>query len=563
MGDLASQIHWGTGFENTLDFDFPQLIDNVRFWRQPGPGAARSRNAAGTTDVAIYGYDYMMAGRARWFGAAAYSNPVGLQAFFDWAGRGNTFRFLPDKNVQDFYVDGVTLEQPFETPEPGLEDADGSQSIDMVLRNPTVDFGQAMRGIMFEYVPGASLVDPVAASFTRATAAARRGLPGSLLTAIGATELTNALRDRHYEGALRTALFEAQRTQLITQPDDFSAWASIGGSPVLTGVQADPFGGTDGWLIEDDSAASDEGKAWTIPGGTFVGDGTKAGAIFIKAGTATVSMVLWWRDLTAGGTPTLLQLTATWTAGVPVVAVASGSGTVYAVEPWGNGWYRVLFAVNSVLAANNNEWRVMGAMSGNTPVGSTRYFRANMWNDQYPSSPQGPTLLTRNADVFSRSFPYAFQGVFGYTKYVEVGQRLGAVSRGLMRLGSGSPNTRLLTFYEGTASFPRTLFDNGVGGQTRSPSGTITSPAQGDVVEVLSLLYSDGSVAQEVSYNGGAPIVSARSAANPSTTPRFAGDIIYIGEVVPSGSVPLALTRYGALTFGGVTRDTLAKVRVA
>ncbi|HMG19533.1 MAG TPA: hypothetical protein VK573_12470, partial [Gemmatimonadales bacterium] len=280
----AEQILWGVGYENTIDFDYPRALDVPRAWRRPAPGSARARNSAGVTDAAVYGYDYLLAGRARWFGRSDWDNPVGLQAFLDWAGQGNPFRFVPDKTVPDFYVDNCVLDSPFDDVEPSLEEADGSQAIDMVIRNPSVSFGQALRGIMFEYAPGMSLTDPVAATFSRGSAATRRGLPGTLVSAVGASDASGVLRDRHYEGTLRTTLLEAQRVQLVTQPENMghADWTVVG-TPVLTSGQADPFGGTGAYVVDDNAAGGDEAIE-TVVG--FTADATKAVAIFIKAGTA-------------------------------------------------------------------------------------------------------------------------------------------------------------------------------------------------------------------------------------------------------------------------------------
>lgn len=191
-------------------------------------------------------------------------------------------------------------------------------------------------------------------------------------------------------------LIEGIRPQLITSPENFGAW-TVNGTPVLTSGQGDPFGTTNAYLVNDDNAADDEGVYWDIP---FTGDGIKAFRYYIKANTATISDQRL-RDNTAAATR--LQLRATWTAGVPSVAIVAGSGTV-TVSPAIGVWYPVTCTVNSIIAANQNRLLMFGATTGFTPVGATYYFGVNAWDLPFATGYQGPAFGTAAAD--SLTAPY-------------------------------------------------------------------------------------------------------------------------------------------------------------
>lgn len=409
MGDLASQIHWGTGFENVLDLDYPELLDDKRCWRRPAPGSARARNSAGTTDAAVYGRDYMLAGRARWFGAEAYSNPVGLQAFIDWAAH-NTFRFVPDKTVPDFYVDGVTLDEPFDDPAPSLEQADGSQSIDVILRHPTANFGQLLRGIMFEYAPGQSLTDPVAFTFTRASVAAYLDRNGKL------QEAASGVLRRDYTPFYADGLVDADgkplsgnplegaRTNLVTWSDALSNWTSTN-TPVITDAFA-VLGDLSLTLIEDNDAGSNEGKTLQV---NFTGDGVKGLLYYIRAPNIPADG--------AKNTVRLFDITAavsrffgthTWNADGTMASASASVGTILATKKLGNAGaypvYAVYIQLTSVTAANTHQIQVFPAGFTPSDVGKMVIGGVMVENAAFPSLHRIKTTgatATRAADAFS------------------------------------------------------------------------------------------------------------------------------------------------------------------
>lgn len=181
-------------------------------------------------------------------------------------------------------------------------------------------------------------------------------------------------------------LLEGARTQLVTQPENFghADWTVRAGTPVLTGGQADPFGGTNAYLIDDNDAATSEGIQATV---VFTGDGTKAVAGFMRPNTAGISQRISLFDDTAGAGRANVDID--WTAGVPS---ASGViGTLLAMEPWSDGWYRFLLQTTSgVVAANANRLILRIGGDNLADVGSAYFFGLNAWNAPYPASYQGP-----------------------------------------------------------------------------------------------------------------------------------------------------------------------------
>ena len=552
---LESQILWGTGLENVLTFEHPTALDNKRHWRRPAPGSERARNSAGVTDSSVTGYDYMLAGRARWFNDAAWSGGPGLEEFLTWAGRGNVFRFVPDRNAPNFYVDNVTLDEPFDDPAPDLEQADGSQAIDLVIRNPTVPFGQALRGIMFEYAPGASLTDPVAATFDRATAATYRGNPRDLPAEIGKSALSGVLRDAHYEGTLKTTLLEGARTQLVTDPENFGNWTAAG-SPVRTGGQPDPFGGTAAYTVADDDGASGERISQIV---AFTGDATKAIALFVKRHTPPATHAYLGLQGAAGVWRGLWRLT--WSGETPVLAKEQGGvGSVaYAPETWGNGWYRLLFSVGDVVAGETNTFRIDPANNNNAAETGTLYiFRCNAWNAPFPSSSQGPSLASRSGDVFTVPFVHKPQAMFALIDFIEGGI---SNNEGLVGIPLAGTDPRFLLFKAGTTEYTWRL---GVGGVNRDSIVT-PSPTRGDRMQLLGTIEADGRIRLNYSKNFAAEVVGSQGTAlalPASWATQVLGFHGWSGSFV-DGLHGLVRVKVGPLTFGGVTRDTIAKAVAA
>jgi hypothetical protein len=257
------------------------------------------------------------------------------------------------------------------------------------------------------------------------------------------------------------------------------------------------------------------------------------------------------------------QVNVTWTAGVPTLATNQGSGTLYPVEPYGGGWYRLSIGVVGVVAANTNFFYLMPTL-GNaaSETGTTYFFGANAWNAPFPSSYQGPSLGTRNNDDLSWSFPYTPQAIFGLIQFIE---------RGSVQAGGG---TMVLAINGPAGQSPRIDIEaNGSGGYsiqffnpTQQGSGTPGAVAFGDTVAQLMTLTGAGVAQLRQSLNGGAEVAGSATAGQALPAAWAASTRLHLGRYGGGtliGTNAFARVKIGPLTFGGITRDTIAKALAA
>lgn len=540
---------WGTGLENALIMEFP-LFDILtdRPWRE----GSEIIQVGAVDEAWRTGADFTLQCEARWIrdGGDTFSpvsGALGWQAFLDWARDANAFRFVPDETVPDFYIDNCYLVEPRKGH--GSLTTDIKRKTAFTIRNATMDFHQALRGIMFEYAPGASLTDPVAATFSRATAGTYRGIPGNLAAAIGANAASGVLRDRHYEGTLRTTLLEAARTQLVTDPENFGAW-TVGGTPVLTSGQADPFGGTAAYLIEDNDAAAVEWIERTV---VYTGNATKAQLGFVKASTAGIT------DFELIGAALRVRVRVTWTGGVASAAVNAGSGTARAVA-WGGGWYLIEWTADGVVALDTNRYLLIPAGNVAANTGSVYFFGANAWNAPFPPSYQGPALGSRSGDAFSWPFTYKPQAMFVLVDFIE--REPGIEAGGIIGLPLNNADPRFLLDKVTSGSGYRLLHDTGA---TLVTSVVAPSTAYGDRMQLLALLYSDGHVRLSYAKNLGAEVlggVSGALALPAAWSTTVLGLMGWSGGRIDTNHAWIR-AKIGPLIYGGVTRDSIAKAQAA
>ena len=179
----------------------------------------------------------------------------------------------------------------------------------------------------------------------------------------------------------------AEADNYVSEPD-ITQWADIG-TPIVTGGQADPYGGLNAYLIEDDNVAGQEQKKWTVSAGTLPADGAQLCAIFVKRHTPppTQSLIQIW-DATAAANRALAYITA-WPAGGPPVLNVT-LGTLIDVVDRGAGWYRVTFESTALTAANDNEFNIYPAASVNADTGQLYAFGPQIARDARALTPYQP-----------------------------------------------------------------------------------------------------------------------------------------------------------------------------
>lgn len=140
----VSQFLWGPNQQNTLTFGYPLALDNARFWRSSRIGSEQVI-VADRVESWTVGRDYFAQVLLRWIPLSLWCGGAGVQAFLDWGTGASPFTLVPDAvNAPLFGLPGCLLTQPFDAIDPQPE-ADGSQSIEITLRNPTYDLGLAWR----------------------------------------------------------------------------------------------------------------------------------------------------------------------------------------------------------------------------------------------------------------------------------------------------------------------------------------------------------------------------------------------------------------------------------
>jgi hypothetical protein len=177
--------------------------------------------------------------------------------------------------------------------------------------------------------------------------------------------------------------------QLMPQPENLAhaSW-SLENTPVLTAAQADPFGGFQAYLINDNDGALVESIFATV---TFTADGTKSFSVYMRAGSS-VESELALRDQTAGVSRHRFRVV--WTAGVPTNGgTLEGTGTVVIeLVPNSGGWYRISSTATSVVAANVNVVRLRPTTATGTATGDAYFFGVNAWNSAVPRAAyRGPS----------------------------------------------------------------------------------------------------------------------------------------------------------------------------
>ena len=150
--------------------------------------------------------------------------------------------------------------------------------------------------------------------------------------------------------------------------EDLSTWQTVG-TPVITTGQADPFGGTDAYLLDDNDGAAAEIVFETFVVATALDQPV---AVFLREGTAAVTDVDF-RDQTA----TTLRHTVRITCATGIVTTVSGAGVIIQPIALGGGWFLLLFTANSIVAGNTHAVRIHPAGTTASNTGTvTAYVRS-------------------------------------------------------------------------------------------------------------------------------------------------------------------------------------------
>lgn len=141
-------------------------------------------------------------------------------------------------------------------------------------------------------------------------------------------------------------------TNLITQSENFSATWTLSANCSATANATLSPNGNGAYLLTMTSAVNSTGVSIGV---TFTGNGSKVVSVFVKRPASNAASITDFDsyDGTAAIDRHIVRIT--WaTSGTPTLSTVSGSGTLYAPTDVGNGWWRVSFTVDGIVAANTN-----------------------------------------------------------------------------------------------------------------------------------------------------------------------------------------------------------------
>lgn len=370
-----------------------------------------------------------------------------------------------------------------------------------------IRLSRALRPVWSEYRAGGSLSGWNFVGGTAATRRTRLGRQELVAIAANSGVRTNWRKDPVTGLLTPVTALEGSRTQLVIDPENMGSanWNLIN-SPIRTGGQSDPFGGVNAWNVEDNDAVLSEGINGACS--AFTGDGVKSLACFMRGVTTNVWSRFALRDNVAAVDRAAIELL--WPGSIyETPSVAGVVGTQLDLVAYDDGWWLAVLESTAVTAANAHLVHCRGSALLPAQVGTYRFFGANVWNTRTPGSYQGPTIPARLAQSLTRPWPHKPQAMWIYLKYYDRGS-FNEPDERLFTIGGPTFTAPYLSLQYSTTNGYRLIYD---GGTFRS--SVFVPSAFGQMMELLCILYPDGSVQAVKSINGAAEIRSTRSGVGP------------------------------------------------
>lgn len=413
--------------------------------------------------------------------------------------------------------------------------------------------------IWFSYAPGDDYA-ALGGVFARAGAATYVNEQGVLATA-----LTGVLRDNHWiiptgqTERVRTTLLEPARENLLTRSQEFddAAWTAV-----ACIVTANATTAPDGTATADLLTANSSTSGAVIQSITFTANGEKCVALYMKGGTSGRSRINI-QDTTAG--IDRHGVNVTWTAGVPSLSTALGAGTLYPVEVLADDWYRILFSATGIVAANAN--RIVISPDNLVGTGTVYAWGAQAENASVASSyiPTAAATVTRSADSLYFDFGVVPQAMTAYARFVEQSspnwELAAARSPRVAQVGNNvDTGSRWIPFYKPSASavYRAQHFNAAAASGTSNATAT---PVLGDLVELNSVLASDGSVRLDFAKNQGTVTLGTASGAV-AMDGSFAAAELHVGSLGAAGGGSIALSCL-VVALGEQTMETMREYAAA
>lgn len=340
-----------------------------------------------------------------------------------------------------------------------------------------------------------------------------------------ATVAADVLRRNNYRGGRRTILLENTDANLCPRSEDLSTWTKSSGTGTATGGQVDPYGGTTAYKLDDQDVGVD--VDWSSPNfAAYAGAHTTRGfSWFYDADTAAECEVGIFNNTAA---TYLARIRMVPVAGVLTAAginFSVGTGRVVAVIPVTSepGHYRVLAEVDNVVVANSHKFvvRPAGAVAAATGAsilwGFYAHQAASPGRTYYPN-PNASGSTTPGQDILRIPTLVPPGATTFYARYYETGAQSRAVREGtsqrVLTIGDvGNTPPRFLLYFLGGTDQPRVQHTDAASISVTSLASGFPTLAFGDRVELLGVLYQDGSVQLFWSVNGSATVAATRSSA--------------------------------------------------
>jgi len=509
-------ILWGPGLENVLRFSIADMRAPGRLSRA---GSRSDYTGAGRVDAWTTGFDYTLEFDARWVpeGDSTFPSPAsgmssqgGVQDFLEWARDKNTFRYCPNSDWPDFWVDGCYLSNT--DVEEALESANETGTVHLVLRNPTYDFSLAERGLFMEYAPAATELPPVFSLGGGAGIRTFTDKDGVLRYAA-----SGKLRDRDYLYGTRVAMFEEGGANQSTQPEtlDNAAWTK---TLVTITANSATVGAPDQSLTVDKLVENNDASpqihtchfTFTITAGDRM-----SCTIHLKAAERT-RCIVYFSDSEAGADK--LGANVTMTGAGTATALVAGAAVMTAgpkIRALTNGWYELRFSGTLNAGTTNCFFVIRMADDAGTGTydgdGTSGFYAWGAMVTQDSPEPGSYFNGTRVLDKLTGTWPWKPQPMWVYLKFIELGYAAVSGAAGPFLLGTAAAVAGLnILRYDRFGPPYRFSHQDGFTGVGVTPSGT---PALGDTVECMGLLFADGSISARQSINGAADTTAGPSAA--------------------------------------------------
>lgn len=351
--------------------------------------------------------------------------------------------------------------------------------------------------LLLKYSPGDTITGE---SFSRSTTATYITSSGALATAA-----IDAKRDAHYVGGVRSLFLEGAHANRLLWSNDLTnaAWTKRGTcAAALTATGP--------------SGVVNSATAITGLGAVGVNDVYQEPVGY--GATTRYEPSYWIQKVTATGTVRIQSVSGTgqWNVNLSLL---------------GAGWERItrshaaLTIASEFVSTAGGAGGVQFSCPSGAPVAINLYgIQTEVGTFSTSTISTGAAIVTRGSDFYSLPFTIPPQELTLYAKFVESGSLSIVGARVAEITNAADTGARLILF--STGSFYSTTHDSGGG----SVGSTLAAaPVAGDVVELVTRLFGDGSVDTTQSINGAASTAGAQSAAN-ALASAWSGQLVWLNS---------------------------------